>query len=407
MTWHNEERLYSALDYAPPAEYECRQTHRCRWKDLRSVSGGGLRGHEGAPGDRSDLSSTLAEDNHHVQHFFLLVSSTRCDGWLMELRHLEYFLAVAEELNFTRAAERLHVGQSGVSASVRALENDLDTRLFERTSKQVSLTEAGAALLPQARRAVEAAQAARDAVTQTQGGLHGSLIIGTMSASTLIDLPGLFAEYHAAHPGVRLQLQVASRGSAGLVAGLLDGSLDAALVALASPPPGLTLRWLANSRLVVLLPADHPLASRREADPRDLAGDPFIDSPVGHGNRTVVDERMAEAGIHRQVIIEVADIITASAYVRRGLGVAIVPGFAAPADDPGLRVLRLAGRPLFWELSLATASHGTPNPALRALLPVVDGSVCRRHRLLSQDAADAGRYGGLPLIGGHADAGSA
>ncbi|MET8643651.1 LysR substrate-binding domain-containing protein [Streptomyces sp. NPDC004675] len=83
-----------------------------------------------------------------------------------------------------------------------------------------------------------------------------------------------------------------------------------------SPLPGLTLRRLASSRLVVLLPADHALASRAEADPRDLAGDPFIDSPIGYGNRTVVDERMAEAGIHRQVVIEVADIITAPAYVR-------------------------------------------------------------------------------------------
>lgn len=290
----------------------------------------------------------------------------------MELRHLEYFLAVAEELNFTRAAQRLRVVQSGVSASVRALERDLGARLFERTSKQVSLTAAGAALLPQARRAVEAAQAARDAVIQTQGGLHGSLIIGTMSASSLIDLPSLFAEYHAAHPGVRLQLQVPSRGTVGHVADLLDGSLDAAFVSLPSPPPGLTLRRLANSRMVVLLPADHPLASRVEADPHDLAGDPFIDSPVGWGNRTVVDERMAEAGIHRQVIIEVADIITAPAFVRRGLGVAVVPDFAAPEDDPRLRVLRLGGRPLFWEFGLATASHGRPSPALRALLPVVD-----------------------------------
>ncbi|MEU6497302.1 LysR family transcriptional regulator substrate-binding protein [Streptomyces sp. NPDC046984] len=142
-----------------------------------------------------------------------------------------------------------------------------------------------------------------------------------------------------------------------------------------SPLPGLTLRRLASSRLVVLLPADHALASRAEADPRDLAGDPFIDSPIGYGNRTVVDERMAEAAIHRQVVIEVADIITAPAYVRRGLGVAVVPDFAAPADDPRLRVLRLAGRPLYWELSLATASHGRPSPALRALLPVVDRSM--------------------------------
>lgn len=88
----------------------------------------------------------------------------------MELRHLEYFLAVAEELNFTRAARRLHVVQSGVSAAVRALEHELGAPLFERTSKQVALTAAGEALLPEARATLAAAQAARDAVGQVAGG---------------------------------------------------------------------------------------------------------------------------------------------------------------------------------------------------------------------------------------------
>ncbi|MFE2628318.1 LysR family transcriptional regulator [Streptomyces sp. NPDC059374] len=299
----------------------------------------------------------------------------------MELRHLEYFLAVAEELNFTRAADRLHVVQSGVSASIRALERDLDARLFDRTSKRVTLTEAGAALLPQARRTVQAAQAARDAVAGTQGGLRGTVTIGTLSVHSLVDLPSLFAEYHAAHPGVRLQLQVAPRGSAGLVDSLTQGRLDIAFVALPGPVPGLTVRRLTSTPMVVLLPAGHALARGSAVDLRDLANADFIDSPTGYGNRAVVDQRMETLGVQRRVVIEVPDVITAPGFVRGGLGVAVVPAFAAPTADPGVRVLEIAGPPLAWETGLATASHNRLTPAARALLPLVSGHVLTNVRV--------------------------
>ncbi|MFL9657107.1 LysR family transcriptional regulator [Streptomyces sp. PB17] len=290
----------------------------------------------------------------------------------MELRHLEYFLAVAEELNFTRAAGRLHVVQSGVSASIRALERELDARLFDRTSKRVSLTEAGAALLPQARKAVEAARAGRDAVAQVQGGLRGSVTIGTLSVLSLVDLPALFADYHTTHPGVRLQLQVASRGSVGLAEGLAQGTLDIAFLSLPRPLPGLTVRRLTSTPMIGLLPADHPLADRTEVDLRDLADAGFIDSPLGYGNRIIVDERMAAMGLQRRVVIEVPDIVTAPAYVRGGLGVAVLPAFAAPVGDAGLRVVTISGPPLTWETGVATASEAKLTPAVRALLPLVE-----------------------------------
>ncbi|MFI1438683.1 LysR family transcriptional regulator [Streptomyces fructofermentans] len=305
----------------------------------------------------------------------------------MELRHLEYFLAVAEELNFTRAARRLHVVQSGVSASVRALERDLDAKLFDRTSKKVVLTEAGAALLPEARRAVEAANAARDAVARSQGGLTGSVSIGTLSVHSLVDLPALFAEYHVAHPGVRLRLVVAPSGSAGLAESLLQGSLDVAFLALPGPHPGLNVKRLTSTPMVAVLPAAHPLAARDEVDLRDLAGADFIDSPAGYGNRMVVDERMETLGLRRRVVIEVPDVVTAPAFVRGGLGVAVIPAFAAPSDvqDSTLRVLDIAGPPLMWETGIATASHGRFPPAVRALLPLVENHVhapARRDRYI-------------------------
>lgn len=300
----------------------------------------------------------------------------------MELRHLEYFLAVAEELNFTRAAARLHMVQSGVSAAIRALERELGTPLFDRTSRQVSLTEAGRALLPEARATVAAAQAARDAVDQVRGGLRGTLSIGTMTSIGLLDLPALSERFHALHPGVTLRLRAEPSGSAGLAGSLLDGDLDLAFLSLPGPAPtGLRLRPLASVPLVALLRDDHPFADREEVALSDLAGSPFIDSPVGYGNRTLVDQEMADSGLERQVVIEVADGSTAAAYVCHGLGVAVLPEVAVHSDDPRLRVLPLAGRPLIWVFSCATSSTRRPSAALRAFLPMVDRHLAPRYVL--------------------------
>src|SRR6201988_4792355 len=120
----------------------------------------------------------------------------------MELRHLATFTAVAEEGSFTRAAERLHVVQSAVSAGVRTLERELGTQLFERSTHRVELTDSGRALLPEARATLAAAQAARDAVDEARGGLRGTIVLGTMQAQGMraIDFDGVLAGFRAEHP---------------------------------------------------------------------------------------------------------------------------------------------------------------------------------------------------------------
>ena len=304
---------------------------------------------------------------------FLLGSIIECDCCRVELRHLEYFLAIAEELNFTRAARRLHVAQSGISAAVRSLERELGAPLFERTSKRVALTDAGTALLPEARNTLAAARAARDAVDQVRGGLRGTLTIGTLTSVDILDLPGLFGRFHAEHPEVAIRLQAAPSGSAGLAQALVAGTLDAAFLSFPGPAPaGLTVRTLASVPMLALLPAGHPLAASAELDLADLAAEPFVDSPVGYGNRAVVDHRMAAEGLNRHVSIEVADIRTAADFVRQGLGVAVLPSFAIPTADPRLAVSPLAGATSHWTLHIATSATRRPSAALRALLALVD-----------------------------------
>ncbi|WP_344980568.1 LysR family transcriptional regulator [Streptosporangium fragile] len=294
----------------------------------------------------------------------------------MELRHLEYFLAVAEELNFTRAAQRLHVVQSGVSAAVRALERELGAELFDRDSKRVALTDAGAALLPEARATLAAAQAARDAVGQVRGGLRGTLSMGTMTSVAILDMPGLIGQFHAEHPAVTIRLHVAPSGSAGLAQSLLEGRLDIAFLSLPGrPPAGLGIRELATVPMVAVLPAGHRLAAKEEVTLAALADEPFIDTPVGYGNRAVVDRELAAIGLRRQVAIDVTDIATVAAYVGHGLGVALLPTFAVPYGDPKVRVLPVADRLMSWSLSVATAAARRPSAALSALLTMVDRHV--------------------------------
>jgi DNA-binding transcriptional LysR family regulator len=285
----------------------------------------------------------------------------------VELRQLECFVAVAEEANFSRAADRLHVVQSAVSATIKSLEHELGTRLLDRNSKRVLLTDAGAALLPGARAALDTARAAADAVAEVRGGLRGTLRLGTMTSVSLLDLPGLLGSFHQRHPGVLLQTTAASSGTQGLVDALLERRLDLAFVSWPGPPPaGITLTDLTSSVLDLAVPATHSLAGRGTVTIGELAGLDFVDSPVGYGNRTVADRAFAAASLSRRVAIEITDIATGSDFVRHGLGVALLPRFVLRGGE-GVAVLRVEDADLRWPLSLAAPADRTPSAAGRAM----------------------------------------
>ncbi|BBH63392.1 LysR family transcriptional regulator [Actinoplanes sp. OR16] len=286
----------------------------------------------------------------------------------MELRQLEYFVAVAEEQSFTRAATRLFVVQSAVSAAVKALERDLGVPLLERNSKRVLLTDAGTALLPRARFALDAARDARDAVAEVRGGLSGTLRIGTLTSIRIIDLPAVLGEFHRRHPGVLLRTVAAPSGSAGLIEALTEHRLDLAFVSLPQVrPKGVRLIELASSVLDLVVPEDHPLAEKEHVHITELAGQDFIDSPVGYGNRSVTDRAFDAAGVPRRVTIEITDIGTGVAHVRHGLGIALLPRFVLPAQ----RGIPVAGADLIWPLSLAIADDRRPGAASRALIDLL------------------------------------
>ncbi|WP_436536416.1 LysR family transcriptional regulator [Actinoplanes sp. HUAS TT8] len=298
----------------------------------------------------------------------------------MEQRQLQYFVAVAEELNFTRAAQRSHAVQSTVSASIRALERHLGAPLFERSTSKVSLTEAGKALLPEARRALDALDQARAAVAGLREGLTGSLRVGTLSGLTAVDLPGLVSDFRGRHPAVRLNLSMAAGGTDGLLAALRARELDVTFVGVqAASVPDLHLEPIADFQPRLLVPAGHPLAGQSTVSPAALADEPFIDLPPGFCNRIRTDNDFRRAGITRTIAVEVSDITTIPGYVASGIGLALVPPLAAE-DDHRVTSVDLDPPAASWTLAAATLGGRTPTPVVRAFLDLVDAHVVRRDR---------------------------
>src|SRR4051812_39600746 len=176
----------------------------------------------------------------------------------MDLRQLEHFVTVAEEKHFTRASERLFISQSGLSASIRALEKELDAELFYRNTRRVELTDAGQALLEESRRTLASVLAARDAVAAVQGLVRGRLRVGTEQCLGVLDVPTELARFNAKHPGVELFVQQA--GSARLVDEVRVGRLDIAFVAGSSNiSEDVRFIRLASEPMVVICGPGHPL----------------------------------------------------------------------------------------------------------------------------------------------------
>ncbi|MFI9081759.1 LysR family transcriptional regulator [Streptomyces sioyaensis] len=291
----------------------------------------------------------------------------------MNLQHLRYFVTVAAERSFTRAARHLRVVQSAVSAGVRALEKELGTELFDRSAQRVALTGAGQALLPRAVATLDAAQEARDAVLATQGRIHGTLRIGGMTVDGPLDVPALLGRYHELHPDVALRLQMSPTGSAGHLQNLITGALDAAFVSpVGRVPAGLETRQLASVRMALVVPADHRLAGRGTFALHEVTDEPFIDSPAGYGNRDLIDRAFSAVGGSRRVTLEAADLGTTLAFVRHGLGIAFLPEFLLGPGREELGVLFPHGEPLVLPYSLATATSRRPTAPLQALVSLVD-----------------------------------
>jgi DNA-binding transcriptional LysR family regulator len=289
------------------------------------------------------------------------------ESFVMELRQFEYFLAVAEEANFTRAAAKLHVAQPGVSAQIRRLERELGQELLDRSGRVVRLTEVGAAVLPYARAALAAVAGARLAVDELAGLVRGRVAVGMVTSCSSVDLPGLLADFHQDHPAVEITLSEAN--SDRLVEALQDGRLDAAFVGLATaPPPGIETHVVANEPLVAAVGHHDPLAARKTITLEAIQEHALISLPRGTGLRSCIDDACAAAGFRPRIAFEASDPHVLAQLAARGLGLAILPESTANAHRTGLHAIAVTRPRLRGRIELAWRAEGPTSPAARALI---------------------------------------
>lgn len=286
----------------------------------------------------------------------------------MELRQLEHFVAVAEERHFTRAARRVHVVQSSLSSSIRALERELGSDLLIRNSRRVELTEAGRALLPEARRALASADAARDAVASVRSLLRGQLTIGVIQSLGIVNLPELLAAYHAKYPAVALRLRNDSVSA--LVRATVEGELDVAFVDRPLDMRSVDDRPLGAESLVLAVSDSDPLARRRRrVKLASLEDREFVEFRADSALRARIDATYGHAGLRRRMCCEVDTIAELVDLVSHGLGIALLPPMALRRAD---RVVSLDIDPAIpRELAVVTAAGRPPSPATAALLEML------------------------------------
>jgi DNA-binding transcriptional LysR family regulator len=273
----------------------------------------------------------------------------------VELRHLDYFIAVAADLNFSRAAQRIHVVQSALSASVAKLEKELGVALFDRTRRQIALTAAGEVFLEHAREVIHAAQRAQSSVDGYRDQLTGTVTLGTLMSWGAVNLPAALEQFRRLNPLVTVRLRQSLTGSAGHLAAIADGQMDLALVSISTPPSTLiTLRELTREPMVFVCESSHPLANRKQVQLADLTGEDLIQFPIGWGIRQRLDAAFAAIGTHPVSAYEVADYAIAAELIRYRLATVVLPVNTANRF-PDLRTITL-NPPLTWALFIATAA---------------------------------------------------
>lgn len=288
----------------------------------------------------------------------------------MELRHLVYFLAVAERLNFSRAADALHVAQPAISQQIQALEKELGTKLFDRMGRKVALTQAGQALLPHARRILTAVEAAEQDVRELGALTRGMVSLGAPSTVSSHVLPARLTEFKRLYPGLEVTLREA--GTQSLLAMIEKGELDLAIAVTDVLPGHVEVLPLREETYVLAVNAHHPLAKRRTVRLADLANEAFILFPEGYKLREVTLNACRQAGFEPKVALDGGATQSALEFVAAGLGVAIVPQLAL-GGVKGLRSLKIADQELRRSLGLIWHKQHYLSPAARALRDFLAG----------------------------------
>jgi DNA-binding transcriptional LysR family regulator len=286
----------------------------------------------------------------------------------MDLRQLRYLVALAEEGNFTRAAAREHIAQPALSQQLRRLEDELGLLLVERTTRQVSITQAGELLVARARRILAELDAAHAELESIRGVRTGRVRVGAMHTMGPVDISLVLAIFHMRYPGV--ELTVREESSEDLAEMLRDDALDLAFLSVTErvESHGLALHQLVSEELVVVLPLHHHLARRRRLRMAELRAEEFISYRPGARLRELLFAAGREAGFEPQVKLESNESQRIRRLVSRGMGVAILPRSDAVSPGAEVAVAALVAPPLSRDITLAWRQERRHPPAVDEFL---------------------------------------
>ncbi len=288
----------------------------------------------------------------------------------MNLQRLRYFVAVAEELHFGRAAQRLHMSQPPLSQQIRLLERELDTALFDRSTRRVSLTDAGAFLYPEAVRLLAEADSVDRLMDQRRHGQAGTLRVGFVDSAAYEVMPRALSEYRRRRPRVNYELHTMSSDEQ--VKALRAGRIDLGIARAAADPERVEATLVMQERMLVAAGASHRLAAAPEANLRDLDGEAIIgfDRRVSPSLHAVLAGMLGAEGVTYDPIIEATEYATILGFVAAGEGVAIVPASVRTFQPPGLSYVGLLEEWASVPLLLLTRT-GEPLPLVAQALDVV------------------------------------
>ncbi|MDT9691514.1 LysR family transcriptional regulator [Streptomyces sp. P9(2023)] len=285
----------------------------------------------------------------------------------MELRQLEYFVAVVEEANFTKAAARVFVTQPCVSAQVRRLERELGQDLLDRSGRTVQVTEAGAAALPHARAALAAIDGLRGAVEDLAGLVRGQVTLGSVPSSLSLRLPELIADFSEKYPAVEISLTEANTDQ--LTDAVRTGRVDVAIVGTSAElPADLETVVIADEPLIGAVGHEHPLAGTNAIKVEEIDDHALMCLPEGSGLRTAADAAWDSFGVKPRIAFEAGDPEVLAQLAARGLGVAILPERFVRSRPHELHPVEILGPRLRAGLALVRRSGGRISPAAGVLL---------------------------------------
>ena len=289
----------------------------------------------------------------------------------MTIDQIRGFCTVVEERSFSQAARRLHLTQPAISMQIKVLEEELQERLFDRAGRVLRLTQAGELLYARAQEVLRTLETVQHEIQELRGRVQGQLTVGCSDTISTYLLPEVLGRYMRQYADVRLTIH--NKMSSEVVQMVLDCALDIGLATLPVQHPSLRVELLFERHDLAVCISSHPLAAQRRVALRELAQQRLLLLEPASRSRQWFDQALSEMGLQAGDFMELGSVEVLKAFARAGLGVAVVPAFAAPSGDDGLAAIPiqdLAPR----QVGIITHAVRTLSPAARALVQALKHS---------------------------------